>query len=64
MLLAEAEPGLFYVDPSSCRNRRTFVLGIIFATVALAVAAHFTTSRRVLVLVDLLIAASISWSIE
>ena len=36
---------------------------MMFVPAAFAVAAHFTTSRRVIVLVDLPIAASISWSI-
>ena len=39
------------------------MLAITFAPAAFAVAAHFTTSRRVLVLVNMAIAASISWSI-
>ena len=38
-------------------------LTVMFAPAAFAVAAHFTTSRRVLLLFDMPIAASISWSI-
>ena len=63
MLLAETEHGLSGLDPSSCHNRRTFVLAIIFAPAAFAVATHFTTSRQVLVLVDKAIAANIYLSV-
>ena len=40
------------------------LLTLMVATVAFAVAAHFNTSWRVFVLVDMAIAANISWSIE
>ena len=63
VLLAKTELGLCSIDTSSCDNRLAFVLAIIFAPAAFAVAAHFTTSRRVLVLVDRAIAASIPRSI-
>ena len=45
-----------------CGYSRPIVLTAMFAPAAFAVAAHFTTSQRVLVLVGLPIAASISWS--
>ena len=50
MLLAETEHGISGLDPSSCHNRCTFVLAIIFATVGIARAAARNRSRDLVLL--------------